>query len=162
MQRTLHHHTMVCPEWRFNNTRIFVPYLFLNVCCTIFGIFLLVAEALFSPAFCFSMTTAKKLKKRSCILPRSLLPGSGVLSIGQVNQPLQMAHFFKMQKPTSCGTTTWICPLLAKPLSPPPPPPDTHTHKHENDHFISLLQLHFLAWWFHHRRNRIIQSIWVW
>ena len=69
----------------------------------------------------------------------SVLPGSYVLSVGNMNQTLWLACFFKMEELSGCGTTRRKCWLLTDSL---PPPPDTYTHWHENEHYFIYISWH--------------------
>ena len=115
-------------------------------------------RALFSSAFCFGLTAANKLKNGSCILPGNVSPGKDIYC-EKTNQTLWLAHFFKTQKPSGCGTTTRKCQLLMDTLS---LPMDTHMRRHKNDHWIILFYLHTLAYWFHPGHDSVIQSTSVW
>ena len=85
----------------------------------------------------------------------SVLPGSYVLSVGNMNQTLWLACFFKMEELSGCGTTRRKCWLLTDSL-----PPSRHIHTLAWK--WTLFYLHFLAQWFHQGHNSIIQSTWAW
>ena len=127
-------------ELRFHNTYIFVRYFSLEVCCMSFWIFLLVAKGPVFISFLLRHDRSKQTEEWKLQSARKCFTRKRHTKRRKMNQALQLAWFFKMQKLICCGTTQdtagyWQA--LSLPL-------DACTHRHENYHFIVLFYL--LCW----------------
>ena len=120
-QHTLHHHIMVCLKWRFHNTWTFVQNSCLKVCCTSFWIFLMVAKDLAFVSLLLQHDCSERTEEWKLNFVRKCLGRKWGIKSGKMNQALQLACFFKMQKMIGCGKTT-------KPVPPDSLPPLGHRH----------------------------------
>ena len=101
----------------------------LKVCCISFWIFLLVVKGPVSISLPLWYDRSQRTEEWRLHFARKHLTRKGHT---KMNQVLQLARSFQMQKPTGCGMTTRKCQLLTDSLSPP-----RHTHRHEND-FLNI------------------------